>query len=104
MSNTGSTVYGNVEVKWTASTSESSLSVTINSGGTIIGSMKFTPTTLNQKLTYQNPPQSASGNFSAEFSADGKSGTLSCNDFKWQLTSGDGGPVSGIVGIWDQSS
>lgn len=103
MSNTGSKIYGNIAVNWTASTSTTSLSVTITDGGpsNIIGSMTFTPSTLNQKLTYNNPPQSASGNFTAEFSADGTSGTLSCNDFKWNLTSGEGGPVTGIVGIWN---
>ena len=106
MSNTGQTIYGNVAVNWTASTSSSSLSVTITAGGptNIIGSMTFTPTTLNQLLTYENNQQSASGTFSAEFSADAKSGTLSCKDFKWDLTSGPGGPITGIVGIWNQST
>lgn len=100
MSNTGSTTYGNIVVSWTASTTETSLAVTITSGGATIGAMTFTPTTLNNTLTYGNPPQSASGLFTAQFNANLTSGTLSCSDFAWDLTSGSGGPVTGIVGIW----
>jgi len=104
MSNIGTATYGNILIKWVASTSETSLSVTISSGGALIGSMTFTPTTLNQKLKYSNPPQSASGNFTAQFSADGKSGQLSCSDFVWDLTSGKGGPITGLIGIWNTST
>ena len=104
MSSTGSATYSNMVVTWTASTTQASLNVIVKSGGTLIGDMTFTPTTLNNNLNYSNPPQSASGLFSAQFGPDGTSGTLSCSGFKWSVTSGDGGPITGLVGVWDAST
>ncbi len=103
MANTGSRTYGNMVVKWTASTTGSAVSVAISSGGAQIAQLEFTPDTLNQYLTYQNPPQFATGRFMVTFSADGKSGQLSCENFVWDINKQPGGPVSGFIGTWSLS-
>ncbi len=103
MSNTGSRTYGNIVVKWTASTTGSAVSVAITAGGAQIAQLGFTPDTLNQYLNYANPPQSASGKFLVTFSPDGQSGQLSCENFIWNIDGQIGGPVTGFIGSWSLS-
>jgi hypothetical protein len=103
MANTGSRTYGNVVVKWTASTTGSALSVAITAGGVQIAQLSFTPDTLNQYLNYQNPPQFSSGKFLVTFDASGQSGQLSCENFIWNIDGQSGGPVNGFIGTWSLS-
>jgi len=102
MATSGERIYSNIVISWEASTSDTSMKVTITSGGALIGVLTFTPDTLTHTLDYKNKEWSANGTFTVEYDAKGTSGSLSCEEFIWDLNSGSGN-TSGLIGIWDQS-
>ena len=100
MSDTGERTYSNIVITWEASTSNTTLKVTVTAGGALIGLMNFTPDTLTHILKYNNQEWQANGTFTVQYNPKAMSGSLSCEDFIWDLQSSSGN-ISGLIGIWD---
>ena len=100
----GSRTFANaLIVTWTPSANSVELDVTICGSGVLLCNMTFTPYDSSQSFTFATSSEKGCGSFEADFSADGKSGTLNSRRFRW-VANGQRGHFVGTIGTWPSSS
>jgi hypothetical protein len=87
-------------VDWTGSSTASTLNVTTYVGGVLGGTVTLAEDgSPSQNVNYSDPPNSVTGTYTAQFNANGTSGTLMGN-LKWTVN-GQSNSFSGTIATWD---
>jgi hypothetical protein len=96
----GSRTFGGViTVEWTPDFFDPSISVKIKSGSNLLKVMTFATSDTQTFNVSQGTTVSTSGKFTAVFNAGGLTGTLTANQFMWDIN-GQEGSFQGDIGTW----
>lgn len=90
---------GVITVQWRPSTTQNSLTVNIDQGGSLLQSLIFDGSGTESFDTGQGTTITTQGTFTAIFGAGGTTGTLSAHEFCWDVN-GQQGSFKGTIGIW----